>query len=118
MLDGTGVGRAPDHREDPQQEEDKSMTSSTIAEDQTTETMHGAVAHVGSRTSKSGHDTLIQVSGQEIFWRSLPTIAFVIVAMILLANSVGVFWGTTLLGVLVALMVSSIWAWIPKLRSR
>lgn len=113
MSDGTAVGRAPDHRKDPQQEEGSSMSSSTIVHDQTVKTMHEAVAprHLASRTS-------IQVSGKEIFLRSLPTIAFVAIALLILSNPPGVFWGTAFLVVLIGLMVLSIRAWIPRSRSR
>jgi hypothetical protein len=120
MPNGAAVRRAADHPEDPQQE-GKNMISPTVAADQKTQDMHGEASvpqHLEARTVKRSGTELMSVSGKEIFLRAIPTLAFVSLALLVLSVRPGVFWGTTLLVVLVPLMVLSILALIPKPRSR
>jgi Flp pilus assembly protein TadB len=116
MSNGTGVRRAADHPENPRQE-DKRMTSSTIAPDQKIDEMRKVTVpsqHVATDRVGMHHANPMPVSGKELFVRALPTMVCVAVVLLALVVRPGVFWGTALVAVVVVLMIFSIVAWIPK----
>ena len=63
------------------------------------------------------HNKNLMPSGKELFLRSLPAMACLAVMMINLVVRPGVFWGTTLLVVMVVLMFFAVLVWLPKFRS-